>query len=123
MRTIIVGLLAATLLAGCVASGRSMQDFTLIWRESSGIPMENVETPKGFKISPAKAVKPIMARSSRAPWAEFYLFADATSYYFGNTKRGTKLSSPEPGHWIINGTTGKTTYSEENTDRDRDAHH
>jgi hypothetical protein len=93
-------------------NGSSEQTFKLIWRESSEIPIERVETPKGFKISPAEAVKPIMARSSRAPWAEFYLFVDASSYYFGNTKRGTQLSSPEPGHWIINGTTGNTAYVE-----------
>jgi hypothetical protein len=117
MKTIIISLLAVVLLAGCASRGKKEQRFTLIWRETSEIPIEKIETPKGFTISPAEAVKPIMARSSRAPWAEFYLFVDATSYYFGNTRRGTELSSPEPGHWIINGTTGKTTYSDkENTE-------
>ena len=112
MKTIIISLLAVVLLAGCASRGEKERRFTLIWRESSKLPMEKVEMPTGFKISPAKAVKGIMARSSRAPWAEFYLFVDPTNYYFGNTRRGTELSSPEPGHWIINGTTGKTTYSE-----------
>ena len=88
------------------------QAFRLIWRETSGIPIEKVETPKGFTISPAKAVRPIMDRSSRAPWAEFYLFTSASKYYFGNTRKGTKPSSPEPGHWIIDGRTGETTRSE-----------
>ena len=89
-----------------------LQRFTLIWRETSTTPIEKVKTPDGFKISPAQAVKPIMARISRAPWAEFYLFVDATNYYFGNTRRGKELSEPQRGHWIINGTTGKQTYSE-----------
>lgn len=96
------------------------QQFCLIWRETSNIRIEEVPTPDGFKMSPAKAVKPIMARISRAPWAEFYLFVDVTNYYFGNTRRGTELSGPEAGHWLINGTTGKTFYSEEkNTERQR----
>jgi hypothetical protein len=88
------------------------QSFRLIWRETSAVPIEKVETPKGFTISPAKAVRPIMARSSRAPWAEFYLFVSAANYYFGNTSKGTEFSAPWPGHWIIDGRTGETTRSE-----------
>jgi len=88
--------------------------FRLLWRESSGIPIEKVPTPEGFKISPAKAVKPIMARLTRAPGWEFYLFVDAKNYYFGLTRNGTKLATPEPGHSAIDGTTGTTTYVEPN---------
>ena len=121
----LIGVMTALMVAGCynpkpwqmgylppnAETARALQ-FALIWRETSGIPIAKVETPKGFTITPAEAVKPIMARSTRPPWAEFYLFADATSYYFGNTRRGAQLSGPEPGHWIIDGTTGKTTYVE-----------
>jgi hypothetical protein len=81
----------------------------MIWRETSVIPIEKVPTPDGFKVTPAEAVKPIMARSTRAPWAEFYLFVDSTSYYFGNTRKGAELTAPPPGHYVIDGMTGKIT--------------
>ncbi|MCX6880580.1 MAG: hypothetical protein NTW21_43260 [Verrucomicrobia bacterium] len=81
--------------------------FTMIWRETSVIPIEKVPSPDGFKVTPVEAVKPIMARSTRAPWAEFYLFVDSTSYYFGNTRKGEELTAPQPGHYVIDGITGK----------------
>lgn len=81
----------------------------MIWRESSGISIEKVPTPSGFKISPATAVKGIMGLYTRLPIAEFYLFVDSTSYYFGNTKKGTELTSPQPDHHVIDGITGKIT--------------
>jgi len=97
--------------ASFTGSAKSDQPFTMLWRESSGISVDKVATPEGFKVSPAQAVKPMMARSSRAPWVEFYLFADAANYYFGNTRKGTQLTSPEPGHWVIDGITGEISYS------------
>jgi hypothetical protein len=112
MKTITVSLLAVAFFVGCATRDEQCQRFTLIWREASATPIEEVPTPRGFSISPAEAVKPIMARSSRAPWAEFFLIVDANSYYFGNTRRGTELSCPEPDHWIIDGAAGKTTYIE-----------
>lgn len=102
MRTILVGFLAWMLFVAV----KEADGFTLIWRETSSTPIEKVESPNGFRISPFKAVKPLMDRSTRAPWAEFYLFVDATNYYFGNTRKGTMLTAPEPGHWVINGESG-----------------
>lgn len=91
---------------------KAAQQFFLIWRETSGSRIEDIPTPVGFKISPAMAVKPIMARMSRAPWAEYYLLIDSSSYYFGNTRKGNELKGPGPGHFRINGKNGKTIYSE-----------
>jgi len=87
-------------------------EFKLLWRESSGIPIEKVPMPDGFKVSPAQAAKPIMARSTMAPGTEFYLLADARNYYLGITRKGTKLVAPEPGHQIIDGTTGRIVQPE-----------
>jgi hypothetical protein len=112
IRTIIISLYAVAVFAGCASSDRRDQRFRLIWRETSNVPIEQVSTPDGFKISPAKAVKPLMDRSSRAPWAEFYLFVNKSNYYFGNTRKDTVLTYPEPGHWIIDGITGETLYKE-----------
>lgn len=109
MKITTAGAVAILLLVGCASNGGQGRGFTLIWRETSPTPIEKVPTPNGFKINPAEAVKSIMARSSRAPWAEFYLFIGGTNYYFGNTKRRTDLKEPEAGHWIINGITGKIT--------------
>jgi hypothetical protein len=112
MRNNIICLLAVVVLAGCASSDKQDKKFRLIWRETSNVPIEQVFTPDGFEISPAKAVKPLMDRSSRAPWAEFYLFVDNSNYYFGNTRKGTELTCPETGYWIIDGITGKTLYKE-----------
>jgi hypothetical protein len=89
MRPIIVSLLAAVCFAGCASNDEPRQQFTLIWRETSGTPIEKVQTPEGFMVSPATAVKGIMGIYSRLPSAEFYLFVDSTTYYFGNTRKGT----------------------------------
>jgi hypothetical protein len=114
MKTIIISLLAVAFLAGCAPRGKQGQRFTLIWRETSGIPIENVPTPDGFKVSPAEVVKPVMSILSLLPSAEYYLFVDATSYYCGVTHKGTEITAPLPGHYIINGTTGKMSdYIEE----------
>ena len=109
MKTIIISLLAVAFLAGCASRGEQYQRFTLIWRQTSGIPIENVPTPDGFKISPAEAVKPINALFSRMPSSEDYLLVDATNYYFGNTHQGAEIVAPHPESTIIiiNGTTGK----------------
>ncbi|MCK5590630.1 MAG: hypothetical protein KAI72_01620 [Candidatus Pacebacteria bacterium] len=40
------------------------------------MPIEKVDTPKGFNITPAEAINPLMARSSRVSWSDFYLFID-----------------------------------------------
>jgi len=90
--------------------------FRLLWRESSGIPIEKVPTPEGFKVSPVQATKGIMSSLSLLREAEPYLFADTRNYYFGITRRGAKLSGPEPWHWVIDGTTGKTVHREAKKD-------
>lgn len=71
------------------------------------MPIGNVAAPAGFKITPAKAVSPIMARGTRAPWADAYLFADGNRYYFGNGEKGQDIAGPQPGHWVIDGATGR----------------
>lgn len=105
MMKIIIAIVCLSLAAGCTSREEQSQRFTLIWRETSATPIEELPTPKGFKISPAEAVKPVMSRRHRAPWAEFYLFVDAGNYCFGNTRKGTDLIVPEPGCWVINGAT------------------
>jgi hypothetical protein len=121
MKIIIISLLAVLFVAGCVSRGEQSQRCMLIWRETSSIPIEKVPSPDGFKISPAKAVTPIMKVYSRLPSAEYYLFADKTNYYFGITRKGTVLDAPEPDHYVINGTTGKTTYKEKKNTEPKDA--
>jgi len=109
---IFVSLLALIFFEGCTTTGRQDGPFTLIWRESSGIPIEEVETPAGFQVSPFDAIRHITKRRSRPPWAEDYLFIALTYYYFGSTRKGTELSEPEKGHWIIDGMTGEISYLE-----------
>jgi hypothetical protein len=103
-------------IAGCTTNREQGRPFRLIWRETSATPIEKVQTPDGFMIAPADAVKPIIARSTRLPRAEFYLFIDSANYYFGNTTRGTDLKEPEAGYWVINGMTGGTTRTEPDSD-------
>jgi hypothetical protein len=91
------------------AHDEQSQRFTMIWRETSIIPIEKAPTPQGFKVNPASAVKGIMGIYSRLPSAEFYLFVNSTSYYFGNTRKGVELTAPQPGHYVIDGMTGKIT--------------
>jgi len=107
MKTFMISLLAVVFLAGCAPRGEQTQRLTLIWRETSGIPIEKVPTPDGFKVSPVEAVKPVMTILSLLPSAEYYLFADATSYYCGVTRKGSVLTAPQSGHYVITGTTGK----------------
>ena len=111
MKTFLISMLAVALLAGCASRSQQGQQFTLIWRETSETPIEKVETPKGFKISPSKAVRPIMARIDRGLGTEFYLFVDATNYYFGCARIDTDLRYPEADHFTINGATGKIAQS------------
>jgi hypothetical protein len=93
--------------AGCNVSCKSERDLMLLWRESSGIAIEEVSTPAWFEVSPSKAVKPIMARMSRAAWADAYVFADGCNYYLGNGNKGEGLPQPLACPFVINGNTGK----------------
>ena len=86
----------------------------LIWREDSGIPLSEVATPDGFTLSPHQAISPILARMSRAAWANAFFFADTTYYYFGNAdKRADFPTTPETTAIKINGNNGEITYPEE----------
>jgi hypothetical protein len=85
MKSALTIALLAVLVAGCSMSTQPAQQSrpVLLWRGDSGVRLDDVSTPVGFKISPAQAVGGILAEMELKEWAIPYLLADDTFYYFG----------------------------------------
>ena len=109
MRSILTVVLLSVFVAGCAAiKPAELSPPVLVWRGDSGIRLEDVATPDGFKISPAEAIGGILAEMELKEWAIPYLFADSTYYHFGFAdKRKAFPSSPEDDANRIDGRTAK----------------
>ncbi len=102
----ILCLIIVLCVTSCVTMSKREEETKFIWRETSAIPLNQVETPRQFRLSPRDATAMLM-HTYKPPRTEWYIFADSTYYYCGYVKSGSELPSPKHVYWIINGNNGK----------------